>query len=112
MHGEIGKLVELIRDGREMQRRNRASSRLERRVGTAVARVEEDAARVVDAVWYLRAVLRLSEETEQTLPIAGADSDRTSAALVRLREVDQARAQIRARLRRLEETCSRQRAGD
>ena len=64
IHREIGKLVAQIREGRDLGRRTGISSYLERRISTAVLRVEEDAERCVDSVWYLRSVARLTEDAE------------------------------------------------
>jgi hypothetical protein len=108
LHAELGKSLAEIRDSHELRRRTADNLSLERRARAAVTGVEEEAERCLDAVWYLRRVARLVEEAdEQQSAVPGGETDRTSAAFVRLRELDQARGQLRQRVRRLAEVCAR-----
>lgn len=108
LHASVAKALALMRDAGDLYRPAAAEAAPTRRARAAVARVEEDAERCLDAVWYLRSVTRLGEDWDApALPGSAGETDRASAALVRLRETDQARGQLRARLRRLAETCRR-----
>ncbi len=104
VHAELDKALAGIRGAGQVHRRTQAGAPLDRRVRTAVLRIEEAAERCLDAVWYLRMIVRMGEDADGAV---AADADRTSAGLARLREHDQARGQLRARLRRLDEACSR-----
>jgi hypothetical protein len=104
IHGNVSKAVtdaQRVSSG-ALVRRDRV---VDRRAYSAMTRICEEAGRCLDAVWFLRQVIRLGEETLSGS--TAALSERTAADISRLRELDAARAQLRQRLSRLDELALR-----
>lgn len=79
-----------------------------RRALGSVARLEDATDQTLDALYYFRRVDEAISEANNGLPPAGrSEADYAAANSVRLRDLEQARSQLRFRLRRLEETCDR-----
>ncbi len=74
----------------------------------ALTRIQDGAELCLDAVHYVRRVTEVVEESER-VPGApgGTEADHAAAVFIRLRELDQARSQLRYRLQRLEDACRR-----
>lgn len=84
-----------------------ANSEARRALGSVV-RVEDATDQTLDALYYFRRVDEAISEASNGLPPAGrTEADYAAANSLRLRDLEQARAQLRFRLKRLEETCDR-----
>lgn len=74
----------------------------------ALSRIQDGAELCLDAVHHVRRVTEVIEESESVAGAgAGTEADHAAAVFIRLRELDQARSQLRYRLQRLEEACRR-----
>jgi hypothetical protein len=108
LHGEITKA---LREYRMIIDRHRVSppgnSEARRGLGSVV-RLEEATDQALDALYYFRRVDEAISEARDGLPPAGrSEADHAAANSIRLRDLEQARTQLRFRLKRLEETCDR-----
>ncbi len=74
----------------------------------ALSRVQDGAEQCLDAVHHVHRVTEVVEEADRMGAAAGGtEADHAAAVFIRLRELDQARSQLRYRLQRLEEVCRR-----
>jgi hypothetical protein len=108
LHGEVTKA---LREYRMILDRHQVipppNSEARRALGS-VLRVEEATDQVLDALYYFRRVDEaISEASESLPPVGRTEADHAAADSIRLRDLEQSRAQLRFRLRRLEETCDR-----
>jgi hypothetical protein len=70
--------------------------------------MEDETERCLDAVHHLRWVTDILDEADRGgIPAAGTEADHAAATFIRLRELEQARAQLRFRVQRLDETTKR-----
>ncbi len=77
-----------------------------RRLLMSLGRIEDEIFRCFDSLWYYTVVHSSLEESRSATAGTGvAEADRVAAELLRLRELNQARAQIRFRLNRITEEC-------
>jgi hypothetical protein len=84
----------------------RAPSIAARRLLMSLGRIEEEIFRCFDSLWYYTVVhASLEESRSATANIGPAEADKAAAEMLRLRELNQARSQIRFRLNRITEEC-------
>jgi hypothetical protein len=77
-----------------------------RRLLISLGRIEDEIFRCFDSLWYYTAVHSILEESRSaTGNVSIAEADRAAAEMLRLRELNQARSQIRFRLNRITEEC-------
>lgn len=106
LHADVEKVLTSLNDAARLHQRNYQGSMLDRRARSTIMRVCEHAERCLDAIWYLRMVTLQGDEGA-TRALGVSESDRMSSSLLRLRELEQARGQLRGRLRQLDEACMR-----
>ena len=83
------------------------NSEARRNLGSVV-RLEEATDQTLDALYYFRRVDEaIAEATAGLPPVGRTEADFAAATSTRMRDLEQARAQLRFRLKRLEETCDR-----
>jgi hypothetical protein len=112
LHEQLLVALNEIASGREilMTGSGRLSVRV-RRLLSALARIEDDIEACLGALIHFANVSRSTEDARQATSGAGTtDTDRASAELVRLRELNYCREQVCYRLNRLSEDCDRVRA--
>jgi hypothetical protein len=98
---------EALQLGRARQRRSQRARTL---LGI-LSRMEDEAERCLEAIHHMCRVTEVLDEAERVgVPPSGTEADHAAATFIRLRELDQARSQLRYRAQRLEETSLR--AGD
>lgn len=77
-----------------------------RRLLMSLGRIEGEIFKCFDSLWYYNVVHSILEESRGlTANIGLAEADRAAAEMLRLRELNQARSQIRFRLERITEEC-------
>jgi hypothetical protein len=77
-----------------------------RRLLMSLGRIEGEIFKCFDSLWYYNVVHSILEESRSvTANIGIAEADRAAAEMLRLRELNQARSQIRFRLERITEEC-------
>lgn len=77
-----------------------------RRLLVSLGRIEGEIFRCFDSLWYYSVIhSSLEESRSATANISIAEADRAAAEMLRLRELNQARSQIRFRLDRITEEC-------
>jgi hypothetical protein len=77
-----------------------------RRLLMSLGRIEGEIFKCFDSLWYYNVVHSILEESRSAAAnISIAEADRAAAEMLRLRELNQARSQIRHRLDRIIEEC-------
>ncbi len=108
LHTEITKALREYRLMIDRHRTTPPGNAEARRALGSVARLEDATDQTLDALYYFRRVDEAISEANNGLPPAGrTEADYAAANSVRLRDLEQARSQLRFRLKRLEETCDR-----
>ena len=108
LHAEITKALREYRLIMDRHRTTPPVNTEERRALGSLVRLEEATDQTLDALYYFRRVDEAIAEAAGALaPTGRTEADFAAANSTRLRDLEQARAQLRFRLRRLEETCDR-----
>jgi hypothetical protein len=108
IHNDITKALDGYRHLLERHRTPAPPSREARAALGDILRLEEATDQVLDALYYFRRVDDAISASEAELPPAGrVEADHAAANSIRLRDLEQARSQLRFRLKRLAEACAR-----
>ena len=108
LHAEVNKALREYRAIIDRHRTTPPGNAETRRALGSIARLEDATDQTLDALYYFRRVDEAITEANNGLPPAGrTEADYAAANSVRLRDLEQARSQLRFRLKRLEETCDR-----
>jgi hypothetical protein len=109
LRGELLAALKEIGDSRDtLVRRSGQLPMSVRRLLSMLTRIEDGLESCLDAIIYYIQVGDSIENSRRTTPGVGiTDADRATAELVRLRELNYSREQVRYRLARLSEDCER-----
>ena len=73
---------------------------------TCLGKIEDEIFICLDSLWYYMAVYSIFEDSKRMAADLGvAEADRAAAEMLRLRELNHARSQVRFRLSRVSEEC-------
>ncbi|HEX9992599.1 MAG TPA: restriction endonuclease [Acidimicrobiales bacterium] len=104
---QVTKVLEQLQEAIETTQQLPTAAPGVRRAVSTLLRVEDEAERCFDAARQLRSTTQRFDEAEHSSAPVLSELDHTAATAFRIREVEQARAHLAYRLRRLEETSYR-----
>ena len=105
---DVTEVLDGLQEAFRLGSRQRPRSPETRPVLGALLRIQDASEFCLDALHHLRRVTEFVDESDRLgAAPGGTEADHTAAVFIRLRELDQARSQLRYRIQRLEEACRR-----